>query len=360
MLILYIITTKTVLAGFNNLQEEDVRKDISRAINVLDQYRANLDNLCQDLAFKTDTAIYVNHPDKSYIDANFSDSTFEKLNINFALLLDASHLVLFEKAFDIGSRRPMQFPAFITGDGNINLHFDRILASRNGESGIIILPESPAFFSIWPVMQDGKDDPIGFIALGRYLDSYQVLSLAQTANLYHFNVYRVSQAESQPDLKTVLPELKNGILSPIRYLNDGFIAGYSFVKDIDGSPALIIKVDKPSSIYQAGQNNAKALLLLLLGSGIVFVILIILLIDRLVLSRLFRLKKEVANIKLDGQSDQSITVSGHDELSDVSETINQMIERIECSQDALKKSSEELQDLLSGRAKITASFGGTN
>ena len=199
--------------------------------------------------------------------------------------------------------------------------------------------------SICPVRVAGIGTVYGLLAMGRYLDSNYIQSLASAASLYHLNVYKTSTAANEADLKKIIPKLNSGEVTPTQYVNSGFISVYTYARDINNNPALIIKVDKPDDIYQAGQNNVKALLLLLLFAGIIFIVTTLLILDRMILAKLFRLKTEVGEITLDGTGSPRVSSAGKDEFSSLAGSINQMIDRTETSQIALKESERRFREL---------------
>ena len=178
--------------------------------------------------------------------------------------------MVYKGAFDIGSGQAIPFPDSL---------FNSNLSGISGKAGIVVLPESPALYSDWPVRAPGSGEVSGNQIIGRYLDSNYIKNLAATANLYHLNVYKISDSPIERDLKEIEPKLSSGEITPVMYVNNGFVAAYTYCTDINNTPVFIVKVDKPDDIYQAGQNNITALMLLLLFAGLVFIVTILLMLD---------------------------------------------------------------------------------
>ncbi len=70
----------------------------------------------------------------------------------------------------------------------------------------------------------------------------------------------------------------------VRPLNNDFVAGYTVLEDVSGNPMLIARVDIPRDVMAEGKQSMSYLLLSLMALGLVIVVVILALLDRLVLS----------------------------------------------------------------------------
>ena len=109
------------------------------------------------------------------------------------------------------------------------------------------------------------------------------------------------------------------------------ISAYTILKDKNGRPLLICRLDKLRTIYQQGKTRLTALIFSILAVSIVFLIITLLLLDRTVLSRILQLRHEIEHIETTGNLVKRTSVSGKDELSDLSVQINGMLESLRVS-----------------------------
>ncbi|MFH7813392.1 hypothetical protein ACH0C8_15895, partial [Acetobacter lovaniensis] len=79
----------------------------------------------------------------------------------------------------------------------------------------------------------------------------------------------------------------------VRALDDKNVAGYGLIEDINGNPALMLRVDVARDIYAQGQSSIQLFLVLLSVVGLIFVAATIMLLERTVISRLLRLETDV-------------------------------------------------------------------
>lgn len=132
----------------------------------------------------------------------------------------------------------------------------------------------------------------------------------------------------------------------VQPLNEDIIAGYTMLKDIDGNKALLLRVDLPREIYHKGQASVRYLIWSLLLVGLVFSLTTLLLLEKLVLSRLARLSTDVSRIGASGNLRSRVLIPGKDELSYLASAINWMLNQLNQSQAALQKSEERYRVFL--------------
>src|ERR1700674_5781974 len=90
--------------------------------------------------------------------------------------------------------------------------------------------------------------------------------------------------------------------------NDTLLGGYTLVNDIYGKPALILRAEMPRVIYQQGRLSQVYFVGALLIAGIVFGGVVLLLLEKSVVSRLRSLNNSVRSIANSG--DASARVHG--------------------------------------------------
>jgi signal transduction histidine kinase len=103
------------------------------------------------------------------------------------------------------------------------------------------------------------------------------------------------------------------------------------VRDIDGRPALLWRVDAPRHVYQRGRSTLRYLAVALLLSGVASVGLTLFLLERTVLARLQRLSAGIRGIRATGDLSRSIPAEGGDELAQVSHALNDMLRALEAA-----------------------------
>ncbi|MCL5934923.1 MAG: diguanylate cyclase, partial [Firmicutes bacterium] len=106
-----------------------------------------------------------------------------------------------------------------------------------------------------------------------------------------------------------------------------------------------MKVDLPRIIYWQGMASMRYLILSLFVVGLVFCAVVLLLLERMVLSRLAGLSTSVSNINTGSDLSVRIPVAGTDELADLAGSVNRMLESLEKSHQQLYESEERHRTL---------------
>jgi signal transduction histidine kinase len=162
----------------------------------------------------------------------------------------------------------------------------------------------------------------------------------------HFNVYRLSDPQIPADVQQVITSSPGEPPIIVQPLDEQSIAGYTAVQDIYGEPVLMLRADMPRYIYAQGQASMVSLIWTGVVIGIAVALVILLFLEKQVLSRLVRLSRSVASIGRSSDLSQRVAVTGKDELSSVENDVNGMLTTLEHSQRALRVSEERLRLLL--------------
>src|SRR5262249_43960570 len=143
------------------------------------------------------------------------------------------------------------------------------------------------------------------------------------------SMQRFDSSQLPSDFDAVRSALLQGGPTVVQPLNGDMIAGYTLVRDIYGSPAVMLRVALPRPIDEQGELSREYHLISLLVVGVVFGIVTLVLLEKLVLSRLAQLSDDVSRIGTSGDLSVRAGVSGSDELAHLAGEINGMLGALE-------------------------------
>lgn len=337
--LLYGISQITIRIGFEQLEEDNTRQNVQRALSILSREISDLDSVTSDWASWDDTYNFIEDTNTDYIETNLVEGTFVALRLNLILYIDSSGNVGFSKAFDIQSKEEIPVPQslleYISPDGLLLLH----PPTENSVAGILSLPENPILIASRPILTSEEEGPIrGTLIMGRYLDDVEVQRLSKFTYL-SLTIQSIEDLQMPSDFEAVYTSLyESPYESPIvvRPLTAESVAGYALLKDIYGKPIMIMKVTIPRDIHQQGQNSMYYFILSLAGAGLVFGGLILVILEKSVLSRLAKIATAVNNIRTTGDMSGRVTVAGNDELAGLADNVNNMLETLQDSQRTLQ------------------------
>ena len=333
LVILYFVTQITLVRSFTELEEQYTRQNVERALSALFNDLLTLDAIANDWAAWDDTYDFIEDANDEYLQSNLIDGTFTELRLNLMLFINPSGQIVYGKAFDLQNEEEIPVPQalqeHLSAGDLLVYHPD----TESSISGIVLLPEAPVLVVSQPILTSEDEGPIrGALIMGRYLDTNEIEKLAEQTHL-SLTMHRYDYSSIPTDFQAAIPFLSEEAPILVRPLDEQSIAGYALLKDIYEQPILLLRVDMPRDIYAQGQASVSYFILSLLAIGLVLGAVIILLLDRQVLSRLAHLSKSVTSIGASGDLSARVSMTGKDELSSLGDTINGMLAALEESEE---------------------------
>ena len=343
MAILYVSSRTILLDSFIRLEEEATQRDVQRALNAFDNQVRELDTTADDWAAWDDTYRFMLTRDPEYLESNLVDDTFVTLRLNALLLVAPSGELVFGKAYDLREGEETSIAQSLLD----HLSPEGLL-SPAGEpgshvKGILSLPEGPMLVASRPILTSEDEGPMrGWLIMARYLDSAETEYLADITDS-SLNIQRFDAPSPPTDFGEVRPKLLESPSIVVRALSADVVAGYGLLRDIYGVPGLMLRVDTPRDIYSHGQSAVTYFWISMLLVGIVFGGIQLATLERQVLRRVGQLTARVTRIHSHDDLSARVQVSGQDELSELGSEINSMLERLQQTQDDLKRSEERFR-----------------
>lgn len=355
MVALYASSSAILLGGFAQVEEQDTQENVRRALDALSEDLVMLGTTTGDYAAWDDTYAFIGDANEDYITANLVDSTFTTLKLNLMLFVHSSGQTVFGKAFDLQDEKEIPVSPAWQNHLSAASPLLRLPDAESSQAGIMLLPEGPLLVAARPILTSERKGPIrGALIMGRYLDTAYIERLAKLTHL-SITAWRFDDKQMPLDSRAASASLSEKTPILVRPLSADSIAGYTWLNDIYGKPALLLRVDTPRAIYQQGQATVRYLHGSLLVVGLVFGVVSLLLLEKSVLSRLAHLSARVRHIGARGDLSARVTMTGQDELSSLAGAINRMLETLERSQHELRESEVKHRLLLTSiRSPILA------
>jgi len=339
LLIMYLSLRFILLESFIALEQQSIQQNVERAINALSDDITTLDRTTLDYASWDDTYAFMDDGNQEYL-KNYVDTTFSSNRLNLVLVVNTDGQSIFAKAFDLNAQRAIAPPQRL-------LRFqadDRLLRRSDAQgstTGVIILPEGPMLVAARPILTSNYEGPLhGTLIMGRALDAAEIQRLADTTRL-SLSVYSLDDPQIPDEIRSASAGLAQDGSIEVRALSEQAVVGYTAIKDVYGSPAIVVRVQSARSIYQQGQTSIRYFALLLLVAGIVFGIVVLALLEWAVLSRMARLEGDARHIGASGDQSARVSVEGADELARLASGVNGMLDALERAQQDRRKAEEE-------------------
>lgn len=343
IVLLYTISSAVVLNGFSLVEKNDTIENVDRVNDALSDELSVLSGVVGDWAAWNETYTFVNGENPKFVEEQIADRTFIEIKLNLVLFVNSTGGIAYGSGYDLRNGSTAAIPGSMQNyldPGSILLrHPD----TKSSITGIILLPEGPMLVASRPILTNDGNGPIrGSVIWGRYLDVEKIKQLGTKTHL-NVTVRRIDDADLPPDFLSVRDSFSGTDKVLVRPINEGTIAGYTLLRDINDVPALILRVDMPRDIYNQGLESMRYLFYSLIALGLIFGGLTILLLDNLILSRLLRLNSDVKGIGTTKELSARVNAQGGDELSSLADSINGMLEALERSQSERQDVEEQLR-----------------
>jgi PAS domain S-box-containing protein len=343
VIVLYAASRSFLLGGFVKLEQRSARQNVQRVLNAFDQNFIGMARYTSDHA--ADDVLYnsIDHPGEFLHSLMGKDArgTPTTQRFSFVVLTNVSARVVLSRGRDILTGTVQDIPKSL--EGHLSLA-DPLLARSvmsGGVTGLLLLPEGPLIITSFPILKTSTEGPArGYMLAARYLESTGDLKALEKTTHFSLAVHRLDGEALPPDFLEALGHLSAAGAIHVRPMDDSIIGGYTVLNDIYDKPALIMRVEMPRVIYQQGRVSQLYFVGALLIAGIVFGFVVLLLLEKSVISRLSSLNDSVRSIADSSDASARVHSKGHDEIADLGQTINRMLASLQLSQKQKQQAEE--------------------
>jgi|GEM_PF-5364166 len=346
---LYILLRTIIMDSFASIERQDVKHSVEQAKNIIQKDTITINNFVTDWAEWDETYEFLINNNSKYIEDNLTNTVFSQQRFSNITYFDSNGDIIYIKGFNLVKKEKESVSeAFKNYFSHGSPALAKLLALKHETSlmGVIRLPEGPMIIAARPILPTSRQGTIkGIMLAGRYLDNTEIemLSVAADLDLDIKDIYKKELADTFLEAREVL--LTNNEL--FAQSNDQeTIYGFGLIRDINEEPALMVKVNIPREIYSQGLISMNYFLGALLGTGLIFLVLVLFLLEKLVLSRLAKLDSTVKGIRSIGDMANRVELPGKDELSSLATSINDMLDGLETAQGELSISEGKNEAIL--------------
>lgn len=342
VVILYTPSYLILQKNIENMKEEKVQTSIRYILNNISSEISTLDTVTADWSAWNDSYEFVVDLNKKFIDDNLIDESFRRLKVNLIIFLNNDNKIVFSKVFDLENDKELPLPKGINDLFTTNTELFYFKTVDDSKNGIILTREYPLLLAAHPILTSDKKGPSrGALIMARFLNS-QILNRISEEIKAPVTIQRLDTPLSTYAISISLIAQEKDII--VRQTNKQFVSGYTVVRDIFKNPILLLNVDIPHTAFKKQQTFLSQLIFYILIIGVVFGLITLLIIEKLVLSRLFHLSSEVDNIGESSNLSARVSISGKDELANLSAKINKTLDALEESNKVIYEDERKFRE----------------
>lgn len=348
---LYAVASFVMVDSISASEKTCSSADAERFVTNLNCVISSLDNSVNDWAKWDDTYYFMENGNSDYIKSNMLDDSFDNLQLNMILCFDTSKQLTYGKMYDLTNQteRPLNQEIVQDVADNENLFSDPVGTPQ----GLILVDGMPMLVASHSILNSLLEGPShGTMVMGRFLDKEELVALSILTGL-PLSISTLSSVNGQSELSNALQHISPQRPIYANSLNETAMAGYVLLEDIQGNPIAVAQVLDNRAQLAQGKTALTYISLALTIIGIITFLVVALLIDKIVLSKLSLLNETVTGIRKTGDNSKRIKTNGKDELSSLSENINNMLDVIDKHTRSLEMTVQEhTKDLFENQEKL--------
>jgi PAS domain S-box-containing protein len=346
-----IVSELVVMGAFGQVETQSAQKDTNRVIVALGDDINTLDAVASDWAMRESIWSYVNHAGAGVPEPVIDNQTFERLEFNYILFFNPSGEFIGGRGYDLQTGQDIPIPPVLYDLFLWSANQSVANISETGIMGIVNNDPEPILVASRPVAGTTVSSVAGYVVMARHLDQNETIRLENMAQL-PLVIRRYNDSSLPDDFRTAIAsfppggasftqrQVNNTVFTDAPLFNqplaNGMLGSYALIRDIHGEPVLVMRLSIPRDIYEKGKSTTIYFISLLLISGISVGVVILLLLDESVLSRLSFLSTRVNSIGGSRDFSARVILRGADEVSQLATNVNSMLEELESSQNQLR------------------------
>lgn len=345
VLVLFIYSRIFVQKSFQDLENDLTARNVVRINEAIANKLNEMTRMTGDYATWDDTYKFINDKNAAYIKSNLTNNTFDNLKMNLMVFVDSSGQIVRANYYDLEEQKQLPQSASLKKEWPT---LYPLLSHQNVESrksGIVVLPEGILMLASRPIITSKSEGPIrGCLIFGRFLDQIEIDLLKKQTNL-SFSIKLINDPSLSEDLKkavTAMAGIRDHYVAPI---NADLVGGYHALNDLYGNKVAIIRVEIPREVTNQGRGLVWNFSLFLLTVGAFLTIVILFLLEKMILNRVFQIGSEVNAIAKSGDSAKRVQFTSKDELGALARRINEMLETLYASRLKLNESENRFKQL---------------
>jgi len=305
------------------------------------------------------------------VSSSLTPVQFQDNQINLIAVLNLKGEIIFGTNYNLKTRQRSP----LSNSSKVTLQNPqwRITQLEKRLTGLIKIDNQPILVTIQPIIRSNAQAPIsGTLVVGRILDRAYFDNLKLPSQVIT-SVESIADPQLMPDSAIALNALKDANSDSsqtsskakinfnqqsqsafVQPLENEHLASYTLLTGLAQNQKFLLRVEMPRLQYERVTQGLTFLIILFGMSSLVFSSTIIFLIEKLVLSQLLRITKEVQKIGSQGDLSKRLSNQSKDEIGELVKTLNTMLEAIEYRRFVQVQVEQEKDILLSINQAISS------
>ncbi len=332
--VLTLYSQTVLLKKFEIIEQKQVESNQEQISSSLDRELSNLASTVKDYAVWDDTYQFTQDRNIEFIITNITQDNFNTLNLSYWLITDINGEIIFSQENTFGKLKDLS--PYISND----LKQNDLLIPENGDyQGLVLISGQPLLIASHTITP--PDDPNsvgGLMLIARKLDDGYINKLIP-GTYVPLKVLLYENLIKDPATSEWVQKISADSPYLTRNFDANTVYGYTLLTDVYNTPAILIKSERPRSIYKEGQNSIYLFIGIIAGIVCLGALLFVWLINRIMFHPIAKLQ-QVATELSKGDFEATLDTGKKDEIGNVYRSFSDLIKFLSDISQASKKISE--------------------
>ena len=332
---IYLLVDQVWVKTFDQLEQKAVQENVNRARLIWNKEQKTLQSIVGDWAPWDDLYEFARNPqNRKFVVNNLPDSAMVNLRIDGVAVTDPAGRILFAKTIDTAQKQEIPVSAEIYRHIRPEQLFFTDLQGDRSATGIVWMENMPVLLAAQRILKSDKTgDSPGILIFLRKVDADLLAEITEI-------VQATVRVETGETYRTLVNENDNRDLETKAA---AAIQSLLPMRDIYGNIPFVLVVETSRSLSFEIQRHLRYFVAVLIGLIALIVFLSIVDLNRMVVRRLENMDSFLRQVDSVDGSVRKLVIKGNDELTQVTVSMNQMLERIAKSQRENEQLNASLQ-----------------
>ena len=345
----WIIQAWVMMPAFERLEQEIAERNLNRCVDAIHTSLQNLSGFANDWGAWDDTSRFVQDHNEAFREANLIQEMFTNTDADFACFLDTDANVVWGRFFDRQLQQYAELPELMQVVQSKACPLHQFSDPHDGHTGVVNTSRGPVLLAARPVTTSKHTGPIrGTVIFGRLLTVDRIASSAEQTHL-DLQIWPVNAADLPGDAAAFLASGSETGSKQIVNQSPDHLLGMTFIADLQGQPAAIIRTRTLRTITAQGHRAAVAATLCSLSAGLLTLLVIGFVLRKQIAEPLQLMANHVSSVGTSQKLSVRPSIRRTDEIGTLASSFDEMVER-------LAESSLQLQNAArqAGMAEIAS------
>ena len=344
-----LIIRTLVTSRFEVLEREEAAIHLERIIKEVNNSLGKVETTVSDWAPWDETYAFVKDRNKAFKANNLSAESFQNLDIHFMLFFNARDVLVYSQFYDLEKQQTVEGDPAVVDIVKATPQLFQFASAKERKSGIALTSSQPVIVASAPIVTSTfTGPPRGTLVVGRYVDASLLRRISEQTEL-PLRMHRYApehQALFFAPLKTQQAPSSAAHPKAIANPDQQTLHGYTLFTDLAGTPALMFEITLQRNFFRQGLAMWNQQAVAMTVMGVLYILVLGLLLNKIILQRLVALSQGVAGIANAARHDLRVTVPGRDEIGELAGQINGMLSSLEQLQDLQSKNERYLKQVI--------------